>query len=83
MIELRGVSHDYVTENGATVTTTHALVDVDLTIPRLQFVSVVGPSGCGKTTLLRLIAGLVRPTAGNVLVDGAGTPRRSSTASSS
>ena len=71
MIELRGVSHDYVTEHGPTVTTTHALVNVELEIPRLQFVSVVGPSGCGKTTLLRVIAGLVRPTAGTVLVDGA------------
>jgi NitT/TauT family transport system ATP-binding protein len=71
VIELRGVSHDYVSEKGAVITTTHALVDVDLAIPSLQFVSVVGPSGCGKTTLLRLLAGLLEPTAGTVLVDGA------------
>jgi NitT/TauT family transport system ATP-binding protein len=70
VIELRDVSHDYSVENGASVTTTHALVHVDLTIPRLQFVSVVGPSGCGKTTLLRVLAGLIQPTAGDVLVDG-------------
>src|SRR5688572_19362309 len=70
MIELRGVSHEYVTDQGRTVTTTHAVDGVDLSIPKLQFVSIVGPSGCGKTTLLRLIAGLLTPTAGEVLIDG-------------
>jgi NitT/TauT family transport system ATP-binding protein len=71
MIELRDVSHEYVSEHGAVITTTHALVDVRLTIPTLQFVSVVGASGCGKTTLLRLIAGLLEPTSGTVLINGA------------
>jgi NitT/TauT family transport system ATP-binding protein len=70
VIELRGVRHDYATEQRGTLTTTHALVDVDLVIPRLQFVSVVGPSGCGKTTLLRLLAGLLQPTEGEILIDG-------------
>jgi putative hydroxymethylpyrimidine transport system ATP-binding protein len=36
-----------------------------------EFVSVIGPSGCGKSTLFDIIAGLVRPDAGRVLVDGA------------
>ena len=70
MIELRSVSHRYVAARGAYLTTTHALVDVDLTVPARQFVSVVGPSGCGKTTLLRIVAGLLEPSSGAVLVEG-------------
>ncbi|AGT11212.1 ABC transporter ATP-binding protein [Paracoccus aminophilus] len=48
-----------------------AIEDVSLTIPQGEVLVVLGPSGCGKTTLLRLIAGLIRPSAGRVLVNGA------------
>jgi NitT/TauT family transport system ATP-binding protein len=47
-----------------------ALRDIDLTINRGEFISVVGPSGCGKTTFLRIIAGLEPATSGEVLLDG-------------
>jgi NitT/TauT family transport system ATP-binding protein len=49
---------------------TLALSEVDLTIGRGDFVSLIGPSGCGKTTLLRAIADLVRPSSGLLLVNG-------------
>jgi NitT/TauT family transport system ATP-binding protein len=47
-----------------------ALVDIDLTVEAGEFVSLIGPSGCGKSTLLRLIANLIEPTSGEVLVNG-------------
>jgi NitT/TauT family transport system ATP-binding protein len=47
-----------------------ALRDIDLDIEPGDFVSLIGPSGCGKSTLLRLIANLLSPTAGDVLVNG-------------
>ncbi len=49
---------------------THALVDVDLTICRGEFVAVAGPSGCGKTTLLSIVGLLDSPTAGVYTLDG-------------
>lgn len=47
-----------------------ALANVDLTIGDGEFVSIVGPSGCGKSTLFNILAGLIRPSSGQVLLDG-------------
>ena len=47
-----------------------AIDDLSLTIPDGKTMVILGPSGCGKTTLLRIIAGLMRPQSGKVLYDG-------------
>ncbi len=66
-LTLDRVSHRYVGERGDVV---HAVADTSVTIPDGQFVCVVGPSGCGKTTLLKVLAGFLRPTGGTASVDG-------------
>jgi len=48
----------------------HALADIDLEIPRQDFLCLSGPTGSGKSTLLNLIGGLDKPTSGEVEVDG-------------
>ena len=48
----------------------HALRGIDLEIEEGEFFVLLGPSGCGKTTMLRSIAGLERPVAGGILIDG-------------
>jgi NitT/TauT family transport system ATP-binding protein len=49
-----------------------ALENVHLDVKGHVFVSIVGPSGCGKSTLLNIVAGLLRPTHGEVVVEGEG-----------
>ena len=65
-LSIRGIKKEYETRNG-TVT---ALSEVNLDIEENQFISVIGPSGCGKSTLLNIIAGLLKPSAGAVYLDG-------------
>jgi len=50
--------------------TVEALKDLSLEFPRGQLTSLLGPSGCGKTTLLKIIAGLLEPTSGDIEVNG-------------
>jgi NitT/TauT family transport system ATP-binding protein len=47
-----------------------ALDQIDFTVKRGEFVCIVGPSGCGKSTLLSIIDGLLRPTRGEILIEG-------------
>jgi NitT/TauT family transport system ATP-binding protein len=63
----RGVSKRFRSARGGGVS---ALFDVNLEIAPGEFVCLIGPSGCGKTTLLNLFAGLERPEAGELRLDG-------------
>jgi zinc transport system ATP-binding protein len=62
IVEIHDLSFEY---SGQEV-----LRDINLTIHRGDFVSVIGPNGGGKTTLVKLILGLISPTRGTVLIDG-------------
>ncbi|MEO7838890.1 MAG: ATP-binding cassette domain-containing protein, partial [Anaerolineales bacterium] len=64
IIDLRQMQKDYETPSGSYV----ALQDINLRILAGDFVAIVGKSGSGKTTLLNLLAGIDRPTKGEVLV---------------
>jgi NitT/TauT family transport system ATP-binding protein len=65
-IQVRRLSRTFVA-GGRTMP---ALVDVDLDVAEREFVCLLGPSGCGKSTLLNIVAGFLRPTDGEVVVDG-------------
>lgn len=49
---------------------THALKNFNLDLTAGEFISIVGPSGCGKTTILSLVAGILKPTSGSILING-------------
>jgi NitT/TauT family transport system ATP-binding protein len=62
-VEVRGVGKRYATG-------VEALRDIAVTFPRGRLTTLLGPSGCGKTTLLKIVAGLIQPTVGEVRVGG-------------
>jgi spermidine/putrescine ABC transporter ATP-binding subunit len=61
-VRLEGISHRFGSNQ--------VLEDVSLDIAASELLTLLGPSGCGKTTVLRIIAGFERPSAGRVLIDG-------------
>ena len=67
ILEITGVSRTYTDDENNAV---EALRDINLSVNRGEFVSLIGSSGCGKTTLLRLIAGLDKPQSGVITLDG-------------
>jgi peptide/nickel transport system ATP-binding protein len=66
LITVEGVARRFLTSSGAV----DALRDVCLSVTEGEFCTIIGPSGCGKSTLLGMLAGLVAPDAGRVLIAG-------------
>ena len=67
LCEERGVSHDFKLPNGKPF---RVLENINLVIRDGEIVALLGPSGCGKSTILRILAGLIRATSGQVLYHG-------------
>lgn len=67
LLRIINLTKDYSTRDGPIVT---ALPGVSITMADGEFVVLVGPSGCGKTTLLKILAGIVAPTTGEVIYGG-------------
>mgnify|MGYP003775311999 CR=1 FL=1 len=65
LLAIRGLAKQY------SATGPHVCRDLTFEVGRGDFVAIVGPSGCGKSTLLRMICGLLDPSSGQVLLDGA------------
>ncbi|MBV9234192.1 MAG: ABC transporter ATP-binding protein [Xanthobacteraceae bacterium] len=67
LVRIAGLQKIYKTRDGNDI---HALKDIDLDIRDAEFISIVGPSGCGKTTLLKILAGILSRTSGEVTMAG-------------
>jgi ABC-type nitrate/sulfonate/bicarbonate transport system ATPase subunit len=65
-IQLRDVTKSFTGNN----TQVQALDNVNMGVSENEFVTIIGPSGCGKSTLFNIIAGLLQPTEGQVIIDG-------------
>jgi peptide/nickel transport system ATP-binding protein len=76
VLEARGLTKHFPVHRGARQAMVHAVEDVTLTLPDAGITAVVGESGSGKSTLARMLAQLIKPTAGAVLLDGAAAPGR-------
>lgn len=66
-IEINEVNKQYSDKENRPV---DVLKDINLSVEKGQFVSILGPSGCGKSTLLSIVAGLTKTTSGHIQIDG-------------
>ena len=65
-IDVRNVTFEYRVDSGPVL----AIQDINFSVEPSQFVCLLGPSGCGKTTILNILAGLLRPTGGDIRIGG-------------
>ncbi len=65
-LHIENIEHTYQAKNGEVT----ALTDINFSMQQGDFYSLVGPSGCGKSTLLSIVAGLLTPSGGRVLIGG-------------
>ncbi len=66
IVEVKNIGMNYQSPNGEIP----AIADINMNISKGEFICIVGPSGCGKSTLLSIIAGLVKPSYGNIVING-------------
>jgi len=67
LIDVQNISKEFFSKGGRKV---KALQNLTFHIKKGEFVAILGPSGCGKTTLLKLLAGLISPDVGKILIEG-------------
>jgi NitT/TauT family transport system ATP-binding protein len=65
-IDVRNVTFEYQVDSGPVL----AIKDINFSVQPSEFVCLLGPSGCGKTTILNILAGLLRPTRGDIRIGG-------------
>ncbi|MGH2639900.1 MAG: ATP-binding cassette domain-containing protein, partial [Rhabdochlamydiaceae bacterium] len=65
LVEIKNLSKQF-----SSLTTSRALNNISASFPKGKIIGIVGPDGAGKTTLIRLMAGLLKPTAGSITIDG-------------
>lgn len=66
VVDIQNISKTYHTLDGETL----AINNLSLSVFKSEIVSIVGPSGCGKTTLLSMVAGLIKPSSGKIIING-------------
>lgn len=66
-LQINNLIHNYESKDGKIV---HALNNINLSVNAGEFLAIVGSSGCGKSTLLNIMAGMIKPTKGEILIDG-------------
>jgi NitT/TauT family transport system ATP-binding protein len=69
-LSIKSVSHSFVTFGKKEIHKTHVLEDINIDVRENEFLVLLGPGQCGKTVLLNLIAGLLKPTLGEIELDG-------------